>query len=414
MLKRCVICRGENVSSTTENWRMAQYTGSSPTGFAPPAEDLLLAQADDPLVSIVGQIVEHQVPLHAMDGLDRLYGSLYASWRFLRLCDPLPPHTWIGYQRGHIVGVLLFRINAGLIRVQTEMFVLDETIARAFARDVFSHYCDASHIEFNAIGLNSPFTRLACQYYAFSENYVLALPDSVERYQQALGKSTRKTLRGYGNRLLRDHPSFAWHYRLSDTLPRHVQRALVQQLQEFKRASMAARGKQVKIDAGETAQLLRMTAECGMFGLGSIHGKLCAGSLALKIGDSYVMMLCAADPAFSRYRLGLLACYWSLCDCIRQGARQCHLLWGRYRYKEQLLAVPVVLHRLRIYRSLWHRWCHPIGTVCMTAQGWSQRCRTWLRSEMAERQRLMIRGLLDALRRRALIHRGRSHRKPVG
>ena len=378
---------------------MAQYSGSSLTGLESRAEHVPFARADDSLASIVGQIVEHQVPPHAIDGLERLYGSLYACWRFLRLCDPVPPHTWIAYQRDHMVGVLLFRINAGLVRVQTEMFILDETIAAAFARDVFSRYRDASDIEFNAVGLTLPFTRLACQYFAFSENYVLALPDSVESYQQALGKSTRKTLRGYGNRLLRDHPSFEWRYCLSETLPRHVQRALVHQLQEFKRASMTARGKQAKIDAHETTQLLRMAADCGMFGLGSIRGKLCAGSLALKIGDSYVMMLCAADPEFSGYRLGLLACYWSLCDFIKQGARQCHLLWGRYRYKEQLLAVPVSLHRLRIYRSRWHMLLRPMRIACMTARGWSQRCRAWLRSESPSRQGRIVRGCLSVLKR---------------
>ena len=393
---------------------MAQHSGSSLTGLKSSAEQVPLAQSDDSLTSIVGQIVEHQVPPQAIDGLDRLYGSLYACWRFLRLCDPVPPHTWIGYQHGKLVGVMLFTINAGLVRVQTEMFILDETIAAAFARDVFGRYPEASDIEFNAVGLNLPFTRLACQHVAFSENYVLRLPDSVESYQQALGKSTRKTLRGYGNRLLRDHPSFEWSYSVSDSMPRHVQRALVHQLQQFKRASMAARGKQAKIDVHETAQLLRMAADCGMFGLGSIQGKLCAGSLALKIGDSYVMMLCAADPAFSSYRLGLLACYWSLCDCIRQGARECHLLWGRYRYKEQLLAVPVSLHRLKIYRSRWHMLFRPVGIACMTVWGLSQRCRTWLQNDPSERQSRTVRSLLGVLRQGSVIHRCILHRKQVG
>lgn len=398
-LKRYVICSAENVRSTSEDKHMAQYFGSSLTALESPAEKVPPAWVDDSLAVIVGQIVEYQVPPHAIDGLDRLYGSLYACWRFLRLCDPVLPHTWIAYQRGEIVGVLLFRVNAGRVRVLTEMFILDEAIATAFARDVFSRYCDTVEIDFNAIGLTSPFTRMACQHFAFSENYVLTLPASVESYQRSLGKSTRKTLRGYSNRLLRDHPGFEWQCSLSDTLPRHVQRALVQQLQEFKRASMTARGKQAQIDAHETTQLLQMAADCGMFGLGTVNGKLCAGSLALKIGDSYVMMLCAADPAFSAHRLGLLACYWSLCDCIMQGARQCHLLWGRYRYKEQLLAVPISLHRLRMYRSRWHMLFRPMGIACMTVQGLSQRCRAWLRSDMPNRQSRIVRDFFSFLKR---------------
>jgi len=380
---------------------MAQYSGPSLAGLASPLETFQPADIDDQLTGIVGQIHEHQVPQSAADALDRLYGSLYASYRFQRLCDPsVLPHVWIGYQRGQIVGVLLFDIHSERVRVMTEMFALSEEVASAFCRDVFSRYHDVRHIDFNAIGLASRMSQLACQYFAFSENYILQAPASVEQYEQALGKSTRKTLKGYRNRLLREHPGFKWRCCTSDELPRHAQRALVRQLQEFKRESMAMRGKQAQSNASETAQLLLMAAHCGLYGLGTIDGKLCAGSLALRIGDTYVMLLCAADPAFSSYRLGLLACYWALCDCIRQGARQCHLLWGRYRYKEQLLAAPVSLHRMRVYRSHWQMLSRPGGVITMAGIGLLHRCRSWLLSELPYRRDWLSRCLFWLVVRR--------------
>ncbi len=379
---------------------MSQYSGSSLTGFVSPLRTFSSAESDHQLAGIVGQIHEYRVPLPVIDALDRLHGSLYASYRFQRLCEPsVPPHAWVGYRSDEIIGALLFHIDADRVRVMTEMFKLDDEIAVAFCCDVFDRYPFVNEIDFNAISLPSGLRWLISQRFAFSENYVLDLPVSVDQYEQSLGKSTRKTLRGYGNRLRRDHPDFKWRCSSASALSRHAQRTLVRQLQDFKRASMAVRGKQAQADTRETAQLLMMAAECGMFGLCTIEGKLCAGSLALKIGDNYVMLLCAADPAFSGYRLGLLACYWSLCDCIREGALQCHLLWGRYRYKEQLLAKPVSLHRLRVYRSRWQMLCNPFGVACMAGRGLMHRCRSWLLNDLPEREDRGSRCLLWLLRR---------------
>ncbi len=334
----------------------------------------------DTLSDLLGEIHEHQVPAFAAEALDRLHGSLYASYRHLQLCESerLLPHTWIAYRRGEIISVLLFRVEAKRVLVLTEMFLLDEPVARAFCRDVFARYARPRVIVFNAIRLQSPPATLPCQHYVFSENYVLTLRPSVDAYEQALGKSTRKTLRGYGNRLLRDHPNFSWRSCSSQELSRAAQREIVRQLQAFKRASMAERGKQATSDRRETARLLRMAFECGRYSIGTLEGKLCAGSLACRIGDTCVMLLCAADPAFSSYRLGMLACYWSICDCLQQGARQCHLLWGRYRYKEQLLAVPEPLHQLTIYRSYGQMLCSPVSVLRVTMRGLRHRLRAEL------------------------------------
>ena len=385
-LNQCAGFRHDNACSETGGRRMAQYSGPSLAGLASPLEAFQPADIDDQLAGILGQIHEHQVPQSAADALDRLYGSLYASYRFQRLCDPsVLPHVWIGYQRGEIVGVLLFDIHSERVRVMTEMFALSEEVASAFCRDVFSRYHDVRHIDFNAIGLASRMSQLACQYFAFSENYILQAPASVEQYEQALGKSTRKTLRGYRNRLLREHPGFEWRCCTSDELPRHAQRALVRQLQEFKRASMAARGKRAEISRRETARMLKLASETGLIGIARFDGRIVGGSLACRVGDNYVMLLSAADPALESYRLGMLCCFWSVCDCIRVGARECHLLWGRYQYKTQLLGQARPLYRLTIYRSPLQMALSPASVMRMSWMSVRHRLRNWIVERTHER-----------------------------
>jgi hypothetical protein len=311
---------------------------------------------------IVSEIYKHSVPAFASLALDRLQGSLYASLRYLELSDPeqTPPNTWVGYRSGEIVSVLLFRVDGKRVTVLCEVVTLDSVHIDAFAVSVFSNFPGIRHIVFNAVSVSVPPSSFPTQFFSFSENYVLNLPPSTEAYMAVLGKSTRQSLRGYRNRLLRDFPDFSWTAYACDELTVEQQRQLVLILQRFKCDGMAARGKSAAIDEAETKNFLAMAAECGLFGVAQVNGRICAGAFSCRIGDSYVMLLSASDPAMSAYRLGLLSCLWSVTDCIDRGGRQCHMLWGRYQYKHQLLAEPKSLYRLIVYPSVTQMLMQPL------------------------------------------------------
>ncbi len=340
----------------------------------PGSNDIVTAGA---AAGIVSEIHEFAVPAFAEQALDRLYGSMYASMRHLQLCDAAQPvpHTWVGYRHGEIVGVLLFRLRGVQALVLTEMLALTPEVAEEFSRALFSRFAYARSVCFNAVSLPKALPRLRAQQAAFSENFVITLPSSVDDYLAALGKSTRKTLRGYGNRLQRELPGLQWQVRPASALRADELRRLVRQLQAFKRDSMAARGKRADQSRRETARLLALVAERGIVGTATHEGRLCAGSLACRFGDNYVMLLSAADPALESYRLGMLCCFWSVCDCVRAGARECHLLWGRYQYKHQLLGVPVPLHRVMIYRSWLWMALSPSRVLAMAWLRWRSRLR---------------------------------------
>lgn len=349
--------------------------------------------------SIVSEIHEFGVPDHAKAAIDRLYGSMYASWRHLELCgaDKPTPHTWIGYRHGEIIGVLLFRMRDAEALVLTEMFNLEPEIAEVFCRAVFSRFAYARQVTFNAVCLPASLPQLPMQSYVFSENYIIDLPASVDDYLQALGKSTRKTIRGYGNRLQRELPGFRWEVRPAAELRRDEQRRLVRQWQKFKQASMAARGKRAVVGRRDTARLLQLASECGLFGIATVDGRVVGGSLACRFGDNYVMLLSAADPDFESYRLGMLCCFWSVCDCIRAEARQCHLLWGKYQYKSQLLGVPHLLHRITLYRSRLQMAFSPSMVLRMSWQKLRHGFRNRLMSVVRERNDAVSRAVVQGL-----------------
>jgi len=352
------------------------------------------------LADIVSEIHEQCVPDFASQALDQLQGSLYASLKYLQLCETNmePPHTWVGYRNGEIAGVLLFCIQGGCAKVLCEVISLDRLQINAFSDCVFRHFPGVRRIVFNAVGLQSPPCSLPNQHFAYSENYVLTLPASKEAYIAALGKSTRQSVRGYGNRLQRDFPDFSWTAYDCDALSTELQRELVATLHRFKRESMSARGKLAAIDPAETQRILRMAADCGLFGIGMIQGRVCAGALSCRIGDTYVMLLSASDPAMSAYRLGLLTCLWSVGDCIERGARECHLLWGRYQYKHQLLAVPQALHRMTVYPSLRQMLMQPLTVLLMMLRRQYVRSGRWLRDQVATQKNPGLRWLVRQCR----------------
>jgi len=166
----------------------------------------------DDLKGIVSEFHDRAVPKCAIDALEKLYGSVYASFAHLNLTDALPqlPTTWIGYEGGEIVAVLLFLVRFDQVVVLTELMCLEPRIVDAFRHAVLTRFDSVNSIHFNAVSLTQPLTAGPQQSYAFSENYIITLPHSVDLYRSALGKSTRKTIKGYSNRLQRDFSAFVW------------------------------------------------------------------------------------------------------------------------------------------------------------------------------------------------------------
>lgn len=343
--------------------------------------------------NIVSEIHEYAIPEFARAAIDKLYGSLYASARYQELCRPhhALTHTWIGYQQGEITAVLLFEIRQHDLIVLSEMIALTDVQIEAFSSFVLARYPVVLRINFNAVYAKFNKLDLPNQNYIFSENYILYLPENIDIYNSKLGKATRKTIRLYGNRLHKDFPDFKWLVYSAEELPRPLQQSFLLQLQAYKHASMVARNKKSDINAVETQRMLQLATESGLFSMAVMNGEIRSGSLACRVGNNYVMLLSAADPALEKYRLGLLTCYWSVCDCIARGAQQCHLLWGRYQYKSQLLAVPEDLLRLTLYRSRWIMASMLAGVMRIALEAQKSHLQKWLLYEVQQRTDLWSR-----------------------
>jgi hypothetical protein len=86
------------------------------------------------------EIVESDVSIIAIDGLEKLYGGLYSLYQFLQIqgVDKHKLRSWMLYRDKKLSAVFLFFIQGTHLRVVTEMMAVTEDDLR-FLRSIFFH-----------------------------------------------------------------------------------------------------------------------------------------------------------------------------------------------------------------------------------------------------------------------------------
>lgn len=297
-------------------------------------------------------IYENDIPPFAEAEMQRLYQSTFSSVAALDAYNRLnnPTCTYVVANDNEPEAILLFQRENNRICVLNEVIKLDAAEIKRFTTTIFERFASTGAITFNAIRTESNTLALPIQHFNCSEDIVVTLPDTVQQYDESLGKATRKNIKRYMNKLTRDFPSLHYEVLTGDQITmQHVQ-----QIFSFNHARMARKKKVSTLDAAEAARLLRLSRDKGMVTVLRIDGRICAGEICSRVGGHYYSHVGAHDPTYDEYRLGTISCYLSICECINRGGKEFHMLWGQYPYKFLLRGVQRDLQHLTIYRSRAH------------------------------------------------------------
>lgn len=319
---------------------------------------------------------QNEVPGFVEKEMERLYGNIYSSVPFFRFRGALEnAHTYVDWMDGRIEALIVFRYTGGTIYVLNELISLSSECIRRFVKNIFSMVEDVRCIIFNAIETGSldleyPVQRINC-----SENIVITLPDSSEKYQEGLGKNLRKSLKYYANRIRREHPTYRYEVLEGDAADERC----IRKVAAFNVARMAGKRKV----SGMTEQEIRKTiglvrAFGGFVGVTTVDGEICAGEICCRIGSNYFILNGSHNPAFDSYRLGMLSQYMTITEFIRRGGKECHFTWGREEYKYRLLGVRRDLDRIIVYRSHAQFMRHARLAAKTFTAGRIRRARLWL------------------------------------
>lgn len=309
------------------------------------------------------QILEGIDALLFADETDRQLAHMYASPHFLSDFKLLPPSVNVFLARSlELRGLpLLYQQSGDGIQVLNEQMALSGPELQAFARSMFDAYPEARRVVFPVVMPPGEAAQLPSSQFNITQDMVLPLPATREQYEQALSKSTRSALKRYQNKLEREHaPVQLEILRPGQDDARAL--CMLERVLELNRQRMRKRGQVSKVDEAEARAVRLSFLRCGMLVLLRAGDEIVAGTINYRFGDNCFLYLLAHDTRYDRYSPGMLCCYLTILECIRDQQREYHFLWGQYEYKFRLLAQQRDLVRLTLYRShAYRQWATRFG-----------------------------------------------------
>ena len=244
--------------------------------------------------------------------------------------------------------IVVFRRSKGLITVLNEYFAMSASELEQMARHLFSALPGVRVISLPSVEAGKEPMSLTAQRFNSSEDIVVSLPTTPEEYLVSLGSNTRAAIRRSEKMMEQRYPEleFAVYDRNSGG------RDLIDRLVELSRRRITNKRQVPSHNDRSTGELLRMVEAYGVVLVARMKGQVCGGVICTQVGTHTYMHVVTHDSAFDDMRLGMLCCYKSICDAIRRGAREYHLLSGKYDYKFRFLGHQRDYEKIVIYRSL--------------------------------------------------------------
>ncbi len=317
---------------------------------------------------------DNEIPEFVEAELSRIYGNLYSSLlKFRSDGNDCVSSTYVVHLGERLITVFLFRKDGGKVRVLNQVIRIDEEDITRFTNYIFARFASSAVISFEYVQVNIQRLPGIYQRFNISENIVLRLPDSAEKYLASLGKNLRTAIHRYRKKIQKDHPSFGFDILAKDQINAQTIRDIV----DLNRARMEGKNKVSSMGDVETEKSIRLAIQCGFVGVARINGRVCAGCITFQVGSNYFMAVLAHDPAYDDYRLGKLCCYLTITECIARKGEEFHFLWGEYQYKYSFLGVKQNLDSISIYRSYFHFFLNG-GFVLRTAiRGYIRQATLW-------------------------------------
>ena len=229
-------------------------------------------------------LYEDTLPVFIEDELDQLYQSLNSSLlHYAVQRKAYAASTYVARRDGRPIAILLFTREKHRIRVINEMIDISNEELVRFSSYIFSTYTSVAVISFSLIGTEIGKLPFPCQQHDRSEDIVLTLPASPESYLESLSPKTRRNIRRYLRAIKQDYPSFY----SQTTVGAKINEQHMLDLIELKRVNIGAKNLKFGLDEEELAWIVRQAKSTGLVTVAMIDGKVCGGSIALRVKDHF-------------------------------------------------------------------------------------------------------------------------------
>lgn len=314
---------------------------------------------------------------HLSGHMERLYQNVFSSMeKFEADGDLSDAECYVSVKGAGIATVLVFTRRHGTVQVLNRVVSLLSNDVEIFSKAVFAAYPGVHRIRFEGVqcalgGL--PFPR---QQHNCLEDIVITLPESVPAYLNMLGKSTRASLKRYHKKMQSDFSGYRWDiYERDEISPAHIKEIIALSSSRISSKKMKSSHTEAK-----TLQLMDLLKVAGSVLVATIDGRVCGGVICTSYGENFFMHVIAHDSCYNTYRLGKVCLFLSIQAAIERGAKEYHLLWGKYEYKFHLLGIQRDYDRAVIYRSLKYMALSPRLLVVVALRGYGRQSKTRLQN----------------------------------
>jgi hypothetical protein len=228
--------------------------------------------------------------------------------------------------------------------VLNEMIDIAPSGLERFATYIFEHFPAIDVIRFNAVNTTPAAIGFPVQRHNAKDTFMISLPATSDEYLATIGKSTRAKLRSRLNNIKKNVPNFDVKFLANDDIDEDT----VRRIARLSEQRIHTRGVKLRHDV---ARMMALARECGVVTVLLIDGRMCAGSINYRIGDSVFGEVLAHDSEYNRLGVGSLCVYYTICESIRTGVKKFYLGGGQFGFKERMLGERLDMDQLQIYRS---------------------------------------------------------------
>jgi CelD/BcsL family acetyltransferase involved in cellulose biosynthesis len=286
------------------------------------------------------------VPAGACADLESLYSNLFST------CDWFESHD-DEHATGAVVlddprHLLLFYLAGDTVEVLNKVIDIQPSDVRRARTALLRALPGARRIHLE-VKFPPRDLRVPKRVLYWTDDHVIELPGSAEEYHAALGKSTRRNLRLYENRLRRAFPDVSTQIIApGDDARRLFDQHLEWKVERFRALGQTTYWEKLPDRVDLFVDLLERRGEAHVTSLG---GKPAGIVFTFPVGQTLNLYAYAFDPSCSYFHLGLLIQHWVILDAIDRGLTRVHMLWGTSEYKSRLGAHPVRGTRVSLFRS---------------------------------------------------------------
>ncbi len=286
------------------------------------------------------------LPFEYEELLIEKYKSFITNCRYINVYFPDENHNYALVKANEeISDIFIFGKNGDICNCYNSLVEIDSKVVDAFTKALFDKFPTINKLKLSAsyrkYDLEKSFVL------STANDYVVDLPKTLDDYYQKLGSTTRRHLKNYRSRLMKDFPTAKFVVKTKE----NIDEALIDKIVQLSYSRMKSKGIIPGKTQKDVVDFYNFSQYYGLVNYIEVEGEIIAGSISYIINNRFFLFMIAHDNSFSKYNPGQICIVNAIQTAIGLNLHTFHFLWGDNDYKLRFMALPRPLITYVFYRS---------------------------------------------------------------